>query len=282
MNFKNHIKKEFQNILTENCKILTEKWSISDEVEEYYEKILNDITLDIPNSDTEKIDNGIVFHTNVLENYHILEQTLQINYFIYNCSDIYLCDFVYDNGEKLNGYEENEKRLNITLYMVNGKWVEKYCEKNIFHEVEHILQINYGFKNNPNYTKLMSSSYDMANLILRSDNGYTKIDKAIAWVIYYSNSHEQDAFMQEYARELRRNPSLIMSKSSEIHQILRIYSYYAEYILDNIENIKVKNAIKRYKIYGYNVTNFKMMCTKQLNRFKKKMSNIEKNFKNNG
>ena len=282
MNLKNHIKKEFQNILTENCKILTEKWSISDEVEEYYEKILNDITLDIPNSDTEKIDNRIVFHTNVLENYHILEQTLQINYFIYNCSDIYLCDFVYNNGEKLNGYEENEKRLNITLYMVNGKWVEKYCEKNIFHEVEHILQINYGFKNNPNYTKLMSSSYDMANLILRSDNGYTKIDKAIAWVIYYSNSHEQDAFMQEYARELRRNPSLIMSKSSEIHQILRIYSYYAEYILDNIENIKVKNAIKRYKIYGYNVTNFKMMCTKQLNRFKKKMSNIEKNFKNNG
>ena len=34
---------------------------------------------------------------------------------------------------------------------------------------------------------------------------------------------EVDAFMQEYARELRRNPSLIMSKSSEIHQILRIY-----------------------------------------------------------
>ena len=47
-----------------------------------------------------------------------------------------------------------------------------------------------------------------------------------------------------------------------------------------MENKDVLNAIKLYKIYGYNLSNIKMMCTKQLNRFKRKMNNIEKNFKN--
>ena len=47
-----------------------------------------------------------------------------------------------------------------------------------------------------------------------------------------------------------------------------------------MENKDVLNAIKLYKIYGYNLSNIKMMCTKQLNRFKRKMNNIEKNFSN--
>ena len=50
--------------------------------------------------------------------------------------------------------------------------------------------------------------------------------------------------------------------------------------MPEVENKDVLNAIKLYKIYGYNLSNIKMMCTKQLNRFKRKMNNIEKNFKN--
>ena len=47
-----------------------------------------------------------------------------------------------------------------------------------------------------------------------------------------------------------------------------------------MENKDILNAIKLYKIYGYNISSIKMMCTKQLNRFKRKMNNIEKNFSN--
>ena len=126
----------------------------------------------------------------------------------------------------------------------------------------------------------MSPAYDQANEVLRSETGYSKIEKALAWLIYYSNSHEQDAFMQEYARELRKNPSILFSKKSSTHDILNRYAYYTKYFLDNMENKDILNAIKLYKIYGYNISNIKMMCTKQLNRFKRKMNNIEKNFSN--
>ena len=277
---RKHLKQEIQRMLIENTTLITEKWSICDKVDEYYDTVLEDIRLDIPNSQIEKIDNGLYFITNQITNYTILEQTFSINYYIYNCINQKYCDFIYQEGEKLNGYEEDEKILNITLYMVNNRWVDDYCEKNLSHEIEHIIQINYGFIKNANYKKLMSPAYDQANEVLRSENGYNEIEKALAWLIYYSNSHEQDAFMQEYARELRKNPSFLFSKKSSTHNILNHYTYYAKYFLDNMENKDVLNAIKLYKIYGYNLSNIKMMCTKQLNRFKRKMNNIEKNFSN--
>lgn len=258
-------------MLEENLTLITEKWSICDEVDEYYDKILEDIRKDIINSHIEKLDNGLVVYMNEIGHYKILQQTFTINYYIYNCANSYICDFIYNEGASLNGYQEDEKILNITLYMINN---------NLSREIEHIIQINYGFTKNANYKKLMTPTYDQANEVLRSENGYNEIEKALAWLIYYSNSHEQDAFMQEYAKELRKNPSLMITKKSYTHVILNNYIYYANYFLDNINNKNVLNAIKLYRIYGFNTSNMKMMCTKQLNRFKRKMNNVEKNFKN--
>lgn len=72
----------------------------------------------------------------------------------------------------------------------------------------------------------------------------------------------------------------MITKKSYTHVILNNYIYYANYFLENINNKNVLNAIKLYRIYGFNASNMKMMCTKQLNRFKRKMNNVEKNFKN--
>ena len=61
---RKHLKKEIQRMLIENTTLITEKWSICDKVDEYYDKVLEDIRLDIPNSQIEKIDNGLYFITN--------------------------------------------------------------------------------------------------------------------------------------------------------------------------------------------------------------------------
>lgn len=276
---RRQVKRGLQQMLEENLTLITEKWSICDEVDEYYDKILEDIRKDIINSQVEKLDNGLLLYMNEIGHYKVLQQTFTINYYIYNCANSYICDFIYNEGGSLNGYQEDEKVLNITLYMINNKWVNSYCERNLSHEIEHIIQINYGFTKNANYKKLMTPTYDQANEVLRSENGYNENEKALAWLIYYSNPHEQDAFMQEYAKELRKNPSLMITKKSDTHAILNNYIHYANYLLDNINNKNVLNAIKLYRIYGFNASNMKMMCTKQLNRFKRKMNNVEKNFK---
>lgn len=274
-----NVKKIISQKINESIELITEKWSISDEVDNFSEKMLKDILLDIPNAKQESIDNGLLFVSNIIKNYSICEQNFELNYYIYNCSNESLCDFVYKEGMNLNGYEEDKKVLHLTLYMINNIWKMEYCEKNVSHEIEHILQINYGFTKNENYKKLTDEAYEHANYILRQECGYSKVDRNIAWIVYYSNSHEQDAFMQEYARELRRNPSLILTKKSETHKIFNNYEQYCQYFLENKDQIAVKNAVKQYRIFGYNMKNFQMMATKQLKRFKKKMTNIEKNFK---
>ena len=59
---------------------------------------------------------------NQIKNYTILEQTFDINYFIYNCINQKYCEFLYQEGEKLN--EGNYEDIDI-----NGKETrEKYFE----------------------------------------------------------------------------------------------------------------------------------------------------------
>ena len=69
-------------MLEENLTLITEKWSICDEVDEYYDKILEDIRKDIINSHIEKLDNGLVVYMNEIGHYKILQQTFTINYYI--------------------------------------------------------------------------------------------------------------------------------------------------------------------------------------------------------
>lgn len=272
---------ELHNIIKNNTKLITEKWSISDDADFYTDKVLDDIFNDLKNSSNEFIDKGINALVGSINNYAILNKTITINYVIYNCLDDYVCDFLYNEAEKQNGFEEKENTLYITLYMVNYKWRKDYCERNLVHEIEHIIQINYGFDNNVNYKKLTDRAYEHASDVLNQENGYGKADKLIAKLFYYSNSHEQDAFMQEYAKDIKRNITILKTKKSETHKILSLYSDICNYFLNHKNDSSIKNAIQQYRIFGYNMNNFELMATKQLNRFKRKMNNIEKNFKTN-
>ena len=136
------VKKIVSQKINESIELITEKWSISDEVDIFSEKMLKDILLDIPNAKQEFIDDGLLFVSNIIKNYSICEQSFELNYYIYNCSNEKLCDFVYKEAMNLNGYEEDKKVLHLTLYMINNIWKMEYCEKNVSHEIEHILQIN--------------------------------------------------------------------------------------------------------------------------------------------
>lgn len=273
------IKNALKNLINENVTLITEKWSISDKVDEYYDIVINDITKDIINSDVEKIDDGILFYTNKIENYNLLGEYVTLEYFIYNCSSTSICKFIYEKADKVNGYDEKEKVLNITLYQVNGIWFDEYCERNLVHELEHILQIHYGFTKNANYKQLVNSAYEFANYVIANQQNYSRIEIIIAKLVYYSNSHEQDAFIQEYARELKHNFSLKITHKAEIHKILEQYTNYCIYFLNNKDAPNVRNVIKQYKLFGYNSSNFEKMATKQLNRLKRKINNVEKNFR---
>lgn len=273
MLLKNLITKQVNNIIKENMKLITEKWSISDVVDINTDKLLNYIKHDYTTAKIVRVTDGVFFISKENENnFTINDKTFNLNYYIYNCANNAICDIIHDEGEYINGFQEEENVLNLTLYMVKNQWRLDYCQTNVSHELEHILQISYGYSKNPNYKKLMYNAYKYANQVLRNKNDHSSIDRKLAWIVYYSNSHEQDAFMQEYAMELKNNPSKIVTKNAEIYKILINYDSYCKWFLDNYNSKNVKSSLNEYIIFGYNLSNFKLMSTKQLSRFKRKMN----------
>lgn len=277
---KEIISKQIHKVINENIKLINEKWSYSDVVDEATETLMTFINKNLNYGNRELLCDGVSFCMMENVQYNIFDMDVTLNCYIYECSNIDIYKFVYDNCEQMNGFQESGNILTLTLYKIGSKWAKDVCEQNISHELMHLLQICYGIKNNPKYKNLMSNAYNKANEILRSNYGYSQIDKLIAKTMYYCNSNEQDAFIQEYGRSLKEQPSLFITKKGEIYHILEELSDNIKYIAEHISDKAVINAINAYKMHGYNVKNFQLMMVKQLKRLQKKINNVEKNIRN--
>lgn len=277
---KEIVKKQISKVINENIRIINEKWSYSDVVDDNAVSLMRFINQNLNNGERELLCDGVSFC--IMENiqYNIFGRDIILNCYVYECANMGVYKFVYDNCEQMNGFQEEENILTLTLYKIGVKWADDVCEQNISHELMHVLQICYGVKNNPKYKSLVDTAYNKANEILRSDYGYSSIDKLVAKTMYYCNSHEQDAFIQEYGKALKSHPSLLVTKRSEIYDILAELSKNIEYITEHISDNTVINAIKMYQLYGYNIKNFQLMMNKQFKRFQKKIANVEKNILN--
>lgn len=274
---KKLIKSNLSRIINENIQIITEKWSYSNTVDETVDDLLSFIRKNRINSSYEPIEKGVGIYINEQVPYTIFGKEIKINYYIYVCANKTICDFVYENCGKINGFVEQDNTLSLTLYMIGNNFVMDCCEKNLSHELMYILQVTYGLKNNPRYKQLINNAYTYASEIINNQDNVSEEEIIVAWLVYYSNSHEQDAFIQEYGRELKTSPSLIITKKAEIYTILQTYSEYAQIFKENCTNRYFKNAISAYKAFGYNINNFKLMIDSQIKRLEKKIKNVENN-----
>lgn len=278
---KEFIKEQIRHIVNETARLMTEKWSISDQVENTMEYVYSIIAKDLGKVTPVTITKKIFAYVNDIE-IELFGEKIFLHYVCYNCTDDENCMLIYNNGVKYNNFSENDRQLTLTLYLVNGEIIENYSNGNIMHELEHIYQIINGRNNNPNFNKLMNSSYDYASKVISNENEYSQEDSIIAWLIYYSNSHEQDAFINEYYDELKRNFFYIHTMDSGAHKILKRYCKYIEYFKNNLANKHLISALNNYRIFGYTKKNFLIMLDKQYKRFVKKMKNVEKHFKGQG
>ena len=282
---QNIIKETLFNVLrdkiNERENLVTEMWSYSDQMDKTIDYIYDILYQNISNSEMHKLDFGVGLKHGIIENLTLFEiDGITFEYYIYECCDNTTCRYIINNAFYENNYSENEKYLVVTFYTVMGRLIEEPSNKNLSHELEHILQISQGTRNNPRYSQLIDSAYIMASNIIADSENRNKFDIIIAWLIYYSNRHEQDAFMNEYYQDLRNMKSLIDNKNSETHLRYNDYLKKAEIFKNNINTPELLQSLSQYKIYGYNIKNFQIMIDKGLHRFEKKMNNIEKHFKN--
>lgn len=272
------IQKHMKNFVNENIRLINEKWSISDDVQNASEKVLTDIHDALYKSKcTTVIKKQLYFYSGVINNYKLFNKTIDLYFYVYECLNNEICQQVCNEGYHIDGFEEENNSLNLTLYMIQGTWNELYCEKNVVHELEHVLQIGYGEMNNDKYERLTNDCYHYASKVITNKERYDKFDIMLAKLFYYCNTHEQDAFIQEYAIELRHNLGLLFTEGTELHTILKnLKEYYSQFITDKFSFNK---AVNNYRIYGYTYSTMTKMFSRRIQRLEKKMKNVEKNFK---
>ena len=198
---KEIIQKSLQKCLKEECKrnekLLFERWSYSDEIDDTMDYIYNELSKVLNRSETHKIEEGIWLKRGSIENLTIFNISgIKFDYYVYVCSNDEMCEYILKEGYSENNYDETSKELVVTFYTVNGQLIEEPSNKNLLHELEHILQISKGSQKNKNYKTLMTGAYNLSSNII-ANGGVNVFEEIVAWLIYYSNPHEQDAFMNE-------------------------------------------------------------------------------------
>lgn len=254
---------------------LNETWSRSEEIDLAVDKIFKSIETSIPNANHKQLDSNLELYSgNTICT--LWETDIKIEYYAYNATDTNTANYIISNGFSMNGYDETTQEMIITIYLINGDVLEPISTKNITHETEHILQIILSKKNNKNYSQLNGEEYNYAETVIY-DNSTNTTAKKIATLFYYSNRHEQDAFMNEYYEDLKHNRQFILDKNSETHQRYFTYQHLAEWSKFQ-DNEEFNAELEKYRKFGYNKKIFSIMVEKGLRRFERKMRNIEKHF----
>jgi len=278
---KNVIHEVFREHLNECESLITERWSYSDDMDNAIDHVYDIVTSCIRtgNIKLNKIDYGVGLYSGSSKISLFGIDDITLNFYLYECPDDEVCRYIISNAFSENDYDEDKKVLTITVFTVLGSLIEEVSNKNVSHELEHILQISKGHSGNAKYDSLMNSAYRAASEIIYSKgNNNNDFDVIVAWLIYYSNPHEQDSFMNEYYQDLRSMRQLIQNKNSETHR--RYYDYYkkCDIVKKYQSNQDFLNILQKYRIYGYTLRNFNIMIDKGIKRFAKKMKNVEKHF----
>lgn len=272
----NDVLHSIKEILQERAELITEKWSISEDVIDASDKLLHDIKKQLINFTFQNCTNGIDLGQRLIKNYNLFTENISVQVYVYNCSSIELAKFAYNKLANLNGFIAERNELNLTLYLVNWDYVNG-LNNSVSHEIEHLYQMYLGRTKNINYTELMNQMYHQAVGIMSNPNHYSQEVLHIAQLIYYGNPHEQDAFIQEFAREVYKNPFVANNKTSEIYLIFNNYKNYVDTYNRNKNTIQYKNALKIFRTSGVTERNFEIMINKALHRLERKIKNVEKN-----
>lgn len=260
-----------QRALNENAKLITERWSMSMDVMDEEERLLGVIKSNLIQAENKPLGlNTVAYHGRMQEK--IMGKSMDLEYYVYDCPNDSMANYVYENYLSANGVSEDGNKLVLTLYMIKHEWYMPYTEANISHELLHVLQLTKS-------QTLVKGAYKIASEILLGGKPHSKAETDIAWLFYLSDSSEQSAFIQEYGAWIRRCPAkLVMGKEeAEIFSLLKRYEDCIASYNANKNDKKYINALMAYRPYGYTARNFAIMIDKGLKRFKKKIKNVEKN-----
>lgn len=277
---RNRIREALMGIVKENVEILDEMWSHSEEIDKGMELIYNTITKNMKKSHVETIVKKQLHVYIGSAPMEIFGMNISLKFFVYLACNDEVAQYAMQHCYSENGLSGDYRTLTLTLFTVNGELMERNANMTVGHEVEHLFQISKRKENNVKNSELMGNVYRQASETISQYETHSEAEVNIAWLVYYSNPREQDAFMNEYYYDLSWMKQFVFSENNEAKIRLLKYEEKINWYHENKDNDEVKNILLTYKINGMSQHNFEKMIEKGLNRYKKKMKNIEKHFKN--
>lgn len=231
----------------------------------------------IPKIKSKEVIKNQIYYRDGQTKITIFGREMNLIFRLYIATNDKFIDTMLNHCYSKNGISNDEKTIILTIYTVNGDLLEPITNKTVSHELKHILQISLGMNNNINYSSLGDLAFEHSSDVLEKDDS-TETERIIATLYYYSNEHEQDAFMEEYYKDLCNMSQSIEDKDSETHDRMRQFKSLIDWYYENKEKPDVVSAVASYRIHGMPKRNFETMINNGYKRFLRKMNNIEKHF----
>lgn len=139
----------------------------------------------------------------------------------------------------------------------------------------------------PNYSELkkrfdilMDGCYEIANEIMISPiRKYTKEDRIIANLFFYSNHQTQDRLCKDYKKEIENNCSILFSLyKNKSHNIEILSNYKENYNIFKGNKERFHRALKKYRLYGYTYDTMLIIFENAIGDLDKGFKKVENNF----
>ena len=268
-----------KKILEEQEDFLFEQWSHYADIDFATEYIYQRVADTVYKAKDVTVVEGKSYCRRGVTEINVFGKDLKLYFLMYIATDNEFVNYMINYCYSHNGIDKNENIIYITLYTVNGELLEPMCNKTVAHELKHVLQMAKSEKNDINYDGLGDLAFEHSAEVLDNTPNYSAADVYVAWLYYYSNPHEQDAFMEEYYKDLCYAKEFIEDEKSETHTRFKEYENLIQWYQENKDDNEVVSAVNQYRVHGMPKRNFETMITNGYKRFKRKMNNIEKHFK---
>ena len=264
----------FEKILNDINDIIVENLSISNELSRAAYDVVKEIEKDIKNVNPTITDiKGATFKRNTVNvNIEVIKQVVKITYCYYNFMT-----------EKLKNQEMHkiifrdkvdENSITTTIISVAGNIGTNSLHDSIYHELEHIYQLQKRGKNFiTNQDSIYYHVHDLIHKLPIHSYGYM-----IATCLYLSETFEQDAYVNGmYGAVMNRIKNFWdinkEFKNTNAYQGLKKFEQYLEVLKQNKE--QVDKTLGRY-FYEYNISYDDMIpyFENRLKRFKTKVGKV--------
>lgn len=224
--------------------IITEEKSISQEVKNIAEQIINTMVQDSVNVSMKLNDADIAYKENTItvefDNENIEPITLE--YTVYYADEVNSVKEVYASLRTATidincSYDNLERLMKIVTVNDNG-YLEENFYGSVLHEVNHMFQ----------YDKGMEKRVDLYDLILRiiSDRNSTRDEVYTARCLYYTFAHEQDAFTHQFYGFLKEKPDEISFEDAlNEFDTFQEFKTLRSYVSKNHKNPSAQRTIRR-------------------------------------